>query len=136
MVSSFFAHKLRYIHMNNQEKLTTRLSKLKVHRANSHAISSYPFRFSSDILFSSLDFDFLVFFLFICFSLMKKYIFWYTFDYAGRWMIKKISPGRCLEARLLFWPSITNAMFFLLDIIKIVSDQSAVIFMYHLAIFL
>ena len=40
--------------MNNQEKLTIRSSKLKVHRTNSQTISSYPLNFSTDILFSSL----------------------------------------------------------------------------------
>ena len=40
--------------MKYQEKFTIPLSKLKVHRANSQTISSYPVRFFTDILFSSL----------------------------------------------------------------------------------
>ena len=40
--------------MNNQEKLTTRSNKVKVHIANSQTISFYPVRFSTDILFSSI----------------------------------------------------------------------------------
>ena len=40
--------------MNNHEKFTTGRSKLKLHTANSHIISSNPIRFSTDILFSSL----------------------------------------------------------------------------------
>ena len=48
------AHKLHQIHMNNQEKFTTQSSKLKEHSANSQTILSYPVRFSTDILFSSL----------------------------------------------------------------------------------
>ena len=53
--------------MNNQEKFTTRSSKLKVRRANPQTISSYSVRFSTDIIFSSLvSFAFcLVAFLFI-----------------------------------------------------------------------
>ena len=39
--------------MNNLEKFTTRSNKLKVHRANLQRIS-YPVRFSTDVLFSSL----------------------------------------------------------------------------------
>ena len=48
--------------MNNQEKFTTRSSKVKVHRTNSQTILSYPVRFSTDILFSSL----VSFFAFLC----------------------------------------------------------------------
>ena len=62
--------------MNNQEKFTTRSSKLKVRRANSQALSLDPARFSSDILFSTLvsfAFYVLVFFLFFFFKL-KIYI--------------------------------------------------------------
>ena len=60
-------------------------------------IPSYPGRFFSDFLFSSLvSFVFFPFF-FLCFFLFyaviwKKiyiYIFWYTFDYSSGWVIKK-----------------------------------------------
>ena len=40
--------------MNNQEKFTTRSSKLKVHIANSQTIPSHPVRFSTDNPFSSI----------------------------------------------------------------------------------
>ena len=61
-VISLISHKLHQIHMNNQEKFTTRSSKLKVHRANSQTISLYPVRFSLNIRFSSLvSFAFSVF---------------------------------------------------------------------------
>ena len=63
-------------------------------------------RFSADSLFSfrvSFAFFILVFFcLFVCCFLKLKYIFWYTFGYAGGWMIKKFSPRRFPETRLLF----------------------------------
>ena len=36
--------------MNNQERFTTRSSKLKVYRVNSQTISSHPVRFFTDIL--------------------------------------------------------------------------------------
>ena len=64
-VISLVAHKLYQILINNQEKFMTRSSKLKVHKANSHSISSYPIKFFTDILFSSLvsfAFCFLVFY--------------------------------------------------------------------------
>ena len=49
-VISPVAHKPHYIHMNNQEKLMTRSSILKVHSANSQLISPYPVRFSTDVI--------------------------------------------------------------------------------------
>ena len=74
-------------------------------------------RFSGDILFSFLKFFaffvFLFFFLFCLYLLLlllllfwiSKYIFWYTFNYTGGWVINKFSPGRFPETRLLFvWP--------------------------------
>ena len=53
-VISLVAHKLLQIQINNQEKFTTRSSKLKVkvHRANSQTISSYSVRFANDIILS------------------------------------------------------------------------------------
>ena len=51
--------------MNNEENFVIQSSKLKVHRANLQTISSYPVRFSANILFSSLlSFVFFVFFVF------------------------------------------------------------------------
>ena len=64
--------------MNNHEKFTTRLSKLKLHRANSQTISSYPVRFSTDVLFSSVFLLFCLFFA-VFFLIKKIYIlihFW------------------------------------------------------------
>ena len=70
--------------MKNQEKFTTQSGKLKVQRANIQAIS-YPFRFFTSSLFSSLvSFAFLS-----CFFLFNdNYIFWYTFNHTGRWVTK------------------------------------------------
>ena len=34
--------------------------------------------------------------------LCRKYIFWYTFGYAGGWVIKDFSPGQFPETRLFF----------------------------------
>ena len=101
--------------MNNQQKLTTRSSKLRVHRANSQTISLYLVRFSTDNRYSLFFFNFFCFFLsffflfFFCFlyffTWKKEYMFWYTFGYAGGWVIKKFSPGRFSETKLLFsWP--------------------------------
>ena len=100
---SLVAHKLHQIHMNNQDKITTRWSKIKVHRANSLTKSSYLVRFSADIFSPLVSFAyflscfffilFLVLFLFylifliFCFFLIKIYIYWYTFNYAGGWVI-------------------------------------------------
>ena len=36
------------------------------------------------------------------FFLNKKYIFWHTYDYTGRFMTKQFSPDQFLETRLLF----------------------------------
>ena len=69
IVISLVAHK---IHLNNQEKLTTRLNKLKVHRVNLQRTSWYLVRFTIDILITSLvSFTFFclpVFFLFCFFG--------------------------------------------------------------------
>ena len=59
--------------------------------------------FSGDIIFSLIYFAFLYFFTCLFFEI--KNIFWYTFDYAGRWVIK-FSPHRFPEIRLLFWPNL------------------------------
>ena len=70
--------------------------------------------FSGDLLFPSL-----VSFAFFdsCFSCLfvgfwnQKCIFWYTFNYAGRWLIKNFSPNRFQETRLLVflaWPAHSN----------------------------
>ena len=88
--------------MDNQEKFTTRSSKLKEHRSNLQMYISYPVRFSTDNFFSSLVY--FSYFVFLSFFLWnEKYIFWYTFDYAGGWMIKHFSPSRFSETRLLFF---------------------------------
>ena len=80
-VISLVAHKLPWIHMNNQEKITRWLSKLKVRRANSQTISSYAVRFFTYILFFSLhSFAFFVFLFVFCllvcllFLKLKRYI--------------------------------------------------------------
>ena len=88
--------------MNNQEKFMTRL---KVNRSNSQMISSYSFRFFSDILFSSLiSFAFCLVVFFVCvFFWNLKYIFWCTTDYAGGWVIKIFSHDRFPETRLFFF---------------------------------
>ena len=59
--------------------------------------------FSGDIIFSLIYFAFLYFFTCLFFEI--KNIFWYTFDYAGRW-VTKFSPQRFPEIRLLFWPNL------------------------------
>ena len=57
--------------MNNQDKFTTRSSKLKVHRENLQTVSlSYPARFFTGILFSFLVSLFIVF-LFVLFLIMS-----------------------------------------------------------------
>ena len=101
---SLVAHKLHQIHMNNQDKITTRWSKIKVHRANSLTKSSYLVRFSADIfsplvsfayflscfffyLISCLVFVLSYFFDFLFFLNKNIYIYWYTFNYAGGWVI-------------------------------------------------
>ena len=73
--------------MKNQEKFTTQPAKSKVQRANIQAIS-YPFRFFTNSLFSSLvSFAFLS-----CFFLFNdNYIFWYTFNHTGRWVTKNFT---------------------------------------------
>ena len=96
--------------MNNQDKITTRLSKIKVHRANSLTKSSYLVRFSADIfspLVSCLCLVLLLFYLISCliylsscfilffwFFVFSKYIYiyiyWYTFNYAGGWVISHL----------------------------------------------
>ena len=94
--------------MNNQEKFTTRSSNLKVHRANSKTMSSYPIRFSTDILFSFLvSFAFFVFFFCVCVKL-KIYSLIHI-QLCGQVSDKKFSPGRFPETRLLFfWPKLVR----------------------------
>ena len=101
--------------MNNQQKLTTRSSKLRVHRANSQTISLYLVRFSTDNRYSLFFFNFFCFFLsffvFFCFLFplffyLKKGIYVLIhIRLCGRVGDKKISPGRFSETKLLFsWP--------------------------------
>ena len=55
-------------------------------------------------LFCFFVFCFFGGFLLVClFFEIKKYIFWYTFDFADRWVINKFSPGRFPETRILFY---------------------------------
>ena len=55
-------------------------------------------------LFCFFVFCFFGVFLPVClFFEIKKYIFWYTFDFADRWVINKFSPGRFPETRILFY---------------------------------
>ena len=83
--------------MNNHEKLTIRSSKLKLHRANSQAMSLYPVRFFTDILFTSVvSFTFFVFLFF-----KNIYSDTHSTMRADEWF----SSGRFPETRLLFlWP--------------------------------
>ena len=60
--------------MNNQEKFATRSCKLKIHRANFQMRSSYPVRFSTDILFYSL-----VSFPFSCYVFVVAFLFLFLF---------------------------------------------------------
>ena len=79
---SLAVHNLNWFNINNLEKFTTQSSKSKLHNVNSQTVSSYPVRFSTDTLFSSLvSFVFClpIFYLFVlfCFALFLnwKYIF-------------------------------------------------------------
>ena len=69
--------------MKNQEKLPTGSSKLKVHRANSQTISSYPVRFSTDIFFIS-------FFCFFC--LVGGGVFFLLFFFVFFFKLKIYNP--------------------------------------------
>ena len=103
-VISLVAHKLHLIHMNNQEKFTTRSSKLKVHRAIWQTISSYRVRFFQR--YSLFFFSFFCFLssCFLFFLKLKIYILIHI-RLSGRVSDKKISPGRFPETRLLFGPT-------------------------------
>ena len=108
---SLFPHILHWIHMKNQEKFTTCSNKLKEHRASLQTISSYPDipisypdRFPTDILVSSLvsfPFCLLVIFGFVFLNLK---ILWYTFDYTGGWAIKNFNPADFWKQDYFFWP--------------------------------
>ena len=110
-VISLVAHKLPWIHMNNQEKITRWLSKLKVHRANSQTISSYAVRFFTCILFFSLhSFAFFVFLfvfcLFVClfaFFEIKKI---YSDTHSTMWLgerYKNFYPVNFRKQDYFFW---------------------------------
>ena len=77
-VNSVAAHKLNQIHMNNQEKFTTRPRKFKVHKANSQTISSCPDMFSIYSLFFSF-FCFFCLLVFFCFVLGFFFFFFFFF---------------------------------------------------------
>ena len=103
---SLIAPKWHQIHINNQEKLTTRSSKLKVNRVNSQAISSYPLSFSTDILFFFFSFFCFLsscFFvcLFFCFFKLKIHILIHI-QPCGRVSVKNFSHGWFPETRPLF----------------------------------
>ena len=101
---SLVAYKLNLIHMNNQEKLAIRSSKLKVPRAKSQTISSYPVRFSTENIFSSVVLLFIIIIIFVLFcflfcllvlfpfSKLEIYSLIYIRLYAGGWVIKNIHP--------------------------------------------
>ena len=81
--------------MNNQEKFTTRPSKLKVHNANLQMIKSYLVRFSTDSLFNSLVSSAfcLLICLFVClfaFLIINMYSDTHSTMREGQW--KKIHP--------------------------------------------
>ena len=61
--------------MNNQEKSMIWSSKLKVHRANLQTMSSYPVRFSADILFSALVSSAFCLLVFLCFYFELKNVY-------------------------------------------------------------
>ena len=69
---------------------------------NSQTISSYPVRFSTDNIFYSVVCFAFCLLVFYFFKKNWKYIFWYTFDYGGGWVIKFFSTARFPETRLLF----------------------------------
>ena len=71
-------------------------------------------RFSGDNLFSSLAslvFSYSCFFV-LLFVWNWKCIFWYTFDHAGKWVIKKVSPGQFPQTRLVFYGLIKTWYYF------------------------
>ena len=53
--------------------------------------------------FSFFYFFWLLLFWLFAVSWKKKCVFWYTFDYAGGWVINIFSPDRFLETRLLYF---------------------------------
>ena len=63
--------------------------------------------FSIEILFSSLV-SFAFFYSCFLLFVVVCYIFWYTFDYAGGWVIKKNLPSRFPVIRLLFLTLVYN----------------------------
>ena len=96
--------------MNYQDKFTTRSSKLKVYRANSQTISSYPVKFSTDSLFFfsffCSFFSFFFFCLLVLFFCFKSKIYILKQIRLCRLLRdKKFSPGRFPEKRLLFFSS-------------------------------
>ena len=101
--------------MNNQEKFTTRTSKLKIRRAYSQTISSYPVRFSTDILFSYLVsfafcllvlLFFLRFFCFFCFIFKSKIYILIHIRLCGRVSDKKIFTRPISGNKInFFWPN-------------------------------
>ena len=78
-------------------------------RANLRTLSSYPVRFCTDTLFSSLVyFAFCLVFVFVVVAVVvvvlnQKYIFWYTFDYAGV-SDEKVFTRSIFGNKSIFWP--------------------------------
>ena len=93
-VNSVAAHKLNQIHMNNQEKFTTRPRKFKVHKANSQTISSCPDMFSIYSLFFSF---FCIFCLLVLFCAGFFFVFFVFFE------IKNIYSDTHLTMRAGEW---------------------------------
>ena len=91
--------------MKKQEKFTTRPIKLKVHTANLQAISSYPVRFSADILFFSLVFFAYCLLVIFGFLFLKLNIYILMHISLCGWVSnkKKFSTGLYPEERLLFF---------------------------------
>ena len=123
--------------MNNQDKFTTRSSKLKVHRANLQTVSlSYPARFFTGILFSFLVSLFIVF-LFVLFLIMSIEIKNVYFDThftmrAGEWF----SLARFLETRLLvFWLHVEYAKS-TLNVLTLLNKNCDVFFSWTLLLYI
>ena len=117
---SLVAHKLHQIHMNNQDKITTRWSKIKVHRANSLTKSSYLVRFSADIFSPLVSFAYFLscffFYLISCLVFVLSYFFDFLFflnkniyilihiQLCG-W-VSHFSPADFRKQDYFFWPDI------------------------------
>ena len=105
-VISLNAHKLHQIHMNNQEKFTTRSSKLKLHIVNSQTVSWYPVRYSADILFSSLVSFAFCLLIFLLFFKINKIFILIQIRLCKRVSDKNFFTSQFPESRItFFWPN-------------------------------